>query len=163
MAFELRRDDGLAISDDRDRLDIDRIRAWLAESYWASDRSADAIERSIANSQVYGVYTPAGEQVALTRVTTDLASFAWLGDVVVDQAWRGRRIGRWLVGAVVEHLKDVGVPRFVLATRDAHGVYSALGFTALRVPETWMEIDLRATRPNASDVKLERPPGTIKA
>jgi GNAT superfamily N-acetyltransferase len=163
MAIELERDDGLTISDDRARLDIGRIRAWLAESYWASDRSADAIDRSIANSAVYGVYTPDGEQVALTRVTTDLASFAWLGDVVVDEAWRGRGIGRWLVGAVVEHLQGVGVPRFVLTTRDAHGVYSSLGFDALRVPETWMEIDLRATRPNASDVRLDRPTGTIRA
>jgi GNAT superfamily N-acetyltransferase len=163
MALEVRRDDGLMISDDRDRLDIGRIRAWLAESYWASDRSADAIDRSIANSEVYGVYTPAGEQVALTRATTDLASFAWLGDVVVQETWRGRGIGRWLVGAVVEHLKGVGVPRFVLTTRDAHGVYSSLGFAALRVPETWMEIDLRATRPNASHVKLDRPSGTMTA
>ena len=163
MAFELRRDDGLTISDDRARLDLDRIRAWLAQSYWASDRSADAIERSIANSEVYGVYTPTGEQVALTRVTTDLASFAWLGDVVVDESWRGRGIGRWLVGAVVEYLKEAGVPRFVLTTRDAHGVYSALGFAALRVPETWMEIDLRATRPNAADVNLDRPPRTMEA
>ncbi|MDT4961859.1 MAG: hypothetical protein QOF87_1506 [Pseudonocardiales bacterium] len=161
MAFELRRD-GLTISDDPARLDIGRIRAWLAESYWASDRSAEAIDRSIANSRVYGVYTAASEQVALTRVTTDLASFAWLGDVVVDEAWRGRGIGRWLVGAVVEHLKGVGVPRFVLTTRDAHGVYSELGFDALRVPETWMEIDLRATRPNAADVKLDRPRGTMR-
>ncbi len=159
MALELRRGDGLMISDDRTRLDIGRIRAWLAESYWANDRSADAIDRSIANSEVYGVYTPEGEQVALTRATTDLASFAWLGDVVVDEAWRARGIGRWLVGAVVEHLTSVGVPRFVLTTRDAHGVYSALGFTAMRVPETWMEIDLRATRPNAADVKLDRSMG----
>jgi GNAT superfamily N-acetyltransferase len=163
MAFELRRSDGLTISDNQARLDIDRIRAWLAESYWASDRSVEAIDRSILNSQVYGVYTPTGEQVALTRVTTDLASFAWLGDVVVDEAWRGRGIGRWLVGAVVEHLKEVGVPRFVLTTRDAHGVYSALGFAALRVPETWMEIDLRATRPNPSEVNLGRPSRTIEA
>jgi GNAT superfamily N-acetyltransferase len=163
MSFELRRDDGLTISDDRDRLDIGRIRVWLAESYWANDRSTEAIERSIVNSAVYGVYTPVGEQVALTRATTDLASFAWLGDVVVDEAWRGRGIGRWLVGAVVEHLKGVGVPRFVLTTRNAHGVYAPLGFTALRVPQTWMEIDLRATRPNAVDVRLDGPSGRMRA
>jgi GNAT superfamily N-acetyltransferase len=152
MAFEVRRADGLTISDDRARLDVDRIRRWLADSYWANDRSAEAIDRSIQNSRVYGVYTPAGEQVALTRATTDLASFAWLGDVVVEEAWRGRGLGRWLVGAVVEHLRGFGVPRFVLTTRDAHTVYSALGFGPLRVPQTWMEIDVRVTRPNASDV-----------
>lgn len=135
-----------------------RVLAWLASSYWASDRSADSIERSIRHSRSYGVYTPAGEHIALTRVTTDLASFAWLGDVIVDEAWRGRGIGRWLVGAVVEHLRGIGVPRFVLATRDAHGVYTPLGFGPLRVPQTWMEIDLRATRPDAADVRLPGQP-----
>jgi len=155
MGLELQRADGLTISDDRDRLDVDRICGWLAESYWASDRSAEAIERSVQNSRVYGVYTPSGEQVALTRATTDLASFAWLADVFVDDAWRGRGIGRWLVGTVVDHLRGLGVPRLVLTTRDAHGVYAALGFGPLRVPQTWMEIDVRATRPHASDVTVD--------
>jgi GNAT superfamily N-acetyltransferase len=140
------------ISDDPARIDLPRIRAWLASSYWASDRSADLVERSVQNSRVYGVYAPTGEQVALARATTDLASFAWLGDVYVDMAWRGRGVGQWLVGTVVEHLRGIGVPRFVLTTRDAHAVYAALGFGPLRVPQTWMEIDLRATRPNPSDV-----------
>ena len=147
------RADGLVISDDPARLDIARIRAWLGDSYWAADRSAEAIEVSIANSRSYGVYTADDLQVALTRVTTDLASFAWIADVVVDAAWRGQGIGRWLVGTAVEHLRGLGVPRFVLATRDAHGVYAALGFQPLRVPQTWMEIDLRATRPDALDLR----------
>ena len=155
MGLELQRDDGLMISDDPGRIDLARVRAWLASSYWASDRSAEAIERSVQNSRVYGVYTPSGEQVALTRATTDLASFAWLADVFVDEAWRGRGIGRWLVGTVVEHLRGLGVPRLVLTTRDAHGVYAALGFGPLRVPQTWMEIDVRATRPDASDVTVD--------
>ena len=152
MAYELVRPDGLMLSDDSARLDLGRIGKWLAESYWASDRTPELIERSIQHSRAYGVYTPAGEQVALTRATTDLASFAWLGDVVVDEAYRGRGIGRWLVGTVVEHLRGFGVPRFVLTTRDAHGVYAALGFEPLRVPRTWMEIDTRSTRPDVGDV-----------
>jgi GNAT superfamily N-acetyltransferase len=152
MAYELVRPDGLILSDDRARLDLSRIRRWLAQSYWASDRTPELIERSIQHSRTYGVYTPTGEQVALARATTDLASFAWLGDVVVDEAYRGRGIGRWLVGSVVEHLRGFGVPRFVLTTRDAHGVYGALGFEPLRVPRTWMEIDTRATRPEVADV-----------
>jgi GNAT superfamily N-acetyltransferase len=149
-----RRDDGLVISDDPARIDVDRVVAWLGSSYWAADRSREAIVRSLANSRVFGVYTPAGEQIALARATTDLASFAWIGDVVVDAAWRGRGIGRWLVGTVVEQLRDLGVPRFVLATRDAHGVYAALGFEPLRVPATWMEIDTRPGRPDPGDVRL---------
>jgi GNAT superfamily N-acetyltransferase len=156
--MELTREDGLLLSDDRTRVDLARVRRWLAESYWANDRSPETIERSVANSRVYGVYTPDGLQVALTRATTDLASFAWIGDVVVDADWRGRGIGTWLVGSVVEHLRELGVPRFVLATRDAHGVYANLGFTALRIPGTWMEIDDRPTRPEPGDVRLPPTP-----
>lgn len=143
----IERADGLIISDDPSRLDLDRIQIWLADSYWARSRTREAIERSIANSAAYGVYAPSGLQVALTRATTDYATFAWLGDVVVDEDWRGRGIGRWLVGEVVGHLQEQGVPRFVLATRDAHEVYEAVGFESVRYPSFWMELDMRDDRP----------------
>jgi GNAT superfamily N-acetyltransferase len=152
----LSRGDGLTISTDPARLDLDRISGWLAESYWASDRDRPTIERSLANSVAFGVYTPAGEQVALARAVTDAASFAWIADVVVDAAWRGKGIGTWLMEAVVEHLGGLGVLRFALATRDAHAVYERVGFSALRIPEIWMEIDRRATRPSRDDVSLPR-------
>ncbi len=153
MTHSVSRDDGLIMSDDPARLDIDRICVWLASSYWANERDRVTIERSIANSRPYGVYTPAGEHVALARVTTDLASFAWIGDVVVDEAWRGKGIGTWLMREVVDHLAAIGVPRLVLTTRDAHGVYERIGFGPLRVPATWMEIDTRRNRPNPEDVR----------
>ncbi|HZC70698.1 MAG TPA: GNAT family N-acetyltransferase [Jatrophihabitans sp.] len=146
--------DGLVISTDAARLDIDRICAWLAASYWANERDRATIERSIANSLCFGAYASDGRQVALARVTTDLASFAWIADVVVDDAWRGKGIGTWLMGTVVDYLRQEGVPRLVLTTRDAHGVYERFGFTPLRVPATWMEIDLRRNRPDPSDVNL---------
>ena len=151
----LTRADGLQLSNDPARLDRARIEAWLATTYWAADRPAAVIARSIENSQSYGVYDAEGTQIAFTRATTDLASFAWLGDVIVDEGWRGRGIGRWMVGAVVDHLRSLGVPRFLLATRDAHGVYAPLGFEPLRIPGLWMEIDLRAGRPTVDDVAPE--------
>ena len=150
--FTLTRDDGLVISNDASRLDIDRVCAWLAASYWANERDRATIERSIAHSYPYGVYAPGGEQVALARITTDLASFAWIGDVVVDEAWRGKGIGTWLMRVVIDHLIELGVPRFLLGTRDAHGVYERVGFTPLRIPAVWMELDLRANRPDPEDV-----------
>jgi len=155
MSFELRRDDGVTLSDDAARLDVDRIAGWLAESYWASDRDRATIERSLAGSLPYGVYAPDGGQIALTRATTDLTTFCWLGDVVVDQAWRGRGIGTWMIRGVVSQLRSRGVPRFVLATRDAHGVYERVGFEPLRVPSRWMEIDERTLRPNPGELGAE--------
>lgn len=147
MEFPVTRDDGLTLSDDRALLDIDRIHAWLAASYWANDRDRATVERSIRHSHPYGVYAPGGEQVALARATTDFTTYAWIGDVVVDEAWRGKGIGTWLMRVVVDHLTEMGVPRFTLATRDAHGVYERVGFAALRKPQLWMEIDRRRTRP----------------
>ncbi|MDT4939305.1 MAG: hypothetical protein QOG80_2976 [Pseudonocardiales bacterium] len=156
MTIEVSRDDGLVLSDDPGRLDVDRICAWLATSYWANDRDRATVERSLAHSYSIGGYAASGQQVALARATTDYASFAWIGDVIIDDAWRGKGIGTWLVGALVDELRARGVPRFALGTRDAHGVYERVGFTPLRLPETWMEIDDRSSRPERADVKLAR-------
>jgi len=145
--MELIRDDGLVLSDDPSRIDLDQVKTWLAEAYWAKARTDEQIERSFRNSRPYGVYAPGGTQVALTRVTTDLATFCWIGDVYVDEAWRGKGIGHWLVGAVVRHVEESGCNRFLLATKDAHGVYTDLGFTPLALPSIWMELDKRPPAP----------------
>jgi GNAT superfamily N-acetyltransferase len=146
-------DTDVTVSADPALLDVDRIAGWLAGSYWAHDRDRATVERSLAGSLNWGAYL-CGSQVGLTRAVTDRATFAWLCDVVVDEAWRGHGIGHRMVGAVVEELRAMGVPRIVLTTRDAHRVYADLGFSALRVPATWMEIDTRATRPGPQDVRL---------
>jgi GNAT superfamily N-acetyltransferase len=147
----LTRTDGLTLSNDPARLDIDRVAGWLAQSYWAADRDRSTIERSIAGSQAYGVFS-GPDQIAFARAVTDFATFCWIADVVVEPAYRGRGIGTWLVSSIVEDVAAAGVQRLVLATRDAHGVYRRLGFDELRVPATWMEIDRRVGRPNPEDV-----------
>jgi GNAT superfamily N-acetyltransferase len=152
--FELTRPDGFLISDDRSRLDVDRIVAWLESSYWATGRTRTAVERSLEHSATYGLYDPAGIQVALTRAVTDFATFCWIGDVFVDESVRGRGLGSWLVGTVLDHQRSLGVPRFLLGTRDAHQVYERLGFEALRVPSIYLELDERKTRPSAEDVRI---------
>ncbi|MGV9571094.1 short-chain dehydrogenase/reductase [Streptomyces nigra] len=86
------------------------------------------------------VHSP--DQVAYARVVTDRATFAWLCDVYVDPAVRGKGLGTALVGAVREHLRPYGVRRILLATHDAHGVYAKLGFAALETPEHWMALYL---------------------
>jgi len=151
VTFTLAGPDGVELSDEVSRLDVDQIHAWLKASYWAHDRDRETLDRALANSRPYGVYAPDGSQIAFTRAVTDLAAFCWIADVVVDDAWRGRGLGTWMMGAITDHLRGLGVPRFVLATRDAHGVYEKVGFGPLRVPVTWMEIDTRATRPNPDD------------
>jgi GNAT superfamily N-acetyltransferase len=152
VTLTLTRSDGLYLSDDPELIDLARCTRWLAGSYWASDRSPEQVARSFAGSRVFGVYQPDGRQLALTRAVTDGASFCWISDVFVEESARGRGIGSWLVGTVVRLLQEEGVPRFLLGTRDAHGVYAKLGFAAPLVPEVYMELDTRPTRPTRSNV-----------
>src|SRR5262249_53925783 len=131
-----RRDDGLEISLDHGRLDVDRVFEWLSvESYWAAGRARDVVERSLVGSLCAGVYDTGVEgapQVALARVVTDDATFAWVCDVYVDTAARGRGIGTWLMRELVTELVERrGITRVLLATRDAHEVYARSGFHAL--------------------------------
>ncbi|HEY2042980.1 MAG TPA: GNAT family N-acetyltransferase [Jatrophihabitans sp.] len=152
MAFPQTRPDGFMLSEDQALLDLDRCYEWLAGSYWASDRSRETMERSFQNSLVIGAYSPSGEQIGLARAVTDGVTFAWLADVYVDESARGRGIGTWMTGELVAALKANGLRRFMLGTRDAHGVYAKVGFTAPRVPQVLMELDERPTRPNGEDV-----------
>ncbi|MFF7054490.1 GNAT family N-acetyltransferase [Streptomyces griseorubiginosus] len=133
---------GYEISTDAERLDVDLVHHWLStDAYWATGRSREKQDRAIAGSLNFGVYdTASGEQVAYARVVTDMATFAWLCDVYVDRAARGKGIGVALVGAVREQLRPYGPRRIMLATRDAHGVYEKLGFAPLAQPDIWMAL-----------------------
>lgn len=45
-----------------------------------------------------------------------------------------------MVRALMDHPEVATVRRFMLATRDAHGVYAALGFTPISEPARWMQL-----------------------
>ena len=135
--FEERRG-SLLISTDPSRLDIDSVCDFLARSYWAQDRPREIIAESLDRSLVFGVYD-GKRQVGLARVVTDYATFAWLCDVFVDEAYRGQGIGKWLMATILNYPGLAVIRRFLLATRDAHGLYRQFGFIDLNAPERWME------------------------
>ncbi|MEU6487129.1 GNAT family N-acetyltransferase [Streptomyces sp. NPDC046887] len=120
------------ISTDPARLDRARIHHWLStDAYWALGRSRAHQDRAIDGSLNFGVYEMgSGALIGYARVVTDQATFAWLCDVYVDRAARGRGIGDALVTAVRERLTPFGLKRIMLATADAHGLYARHGFTA---------------------------------
>lgn len=127
--MELRRD-GYLISTDPDRLDRETIWRFLRTTYWSPGVSREIVERAIDHSLVFGLYASGGDQAGFVRVVTDWARFAWLADVFVLEAHRGRGLGSWLVETVVTHPDLRGV-RLVLATADAHGLYARFGFVAV--------------------------------
>jgi GNAT superfamily N-acetyltransferase len=127
------------ISDDRERLDLKVIQKFLStESYWATGRSVETVQRSIDNSLSFGVYR-ADQQIGFARVVTDYATFAWLADVFVLEDSRGRGLAKWLIEAIISHPQLQGFRRWVLATKDAHELYRRYGFRELHRPERWME------------------------
>jgi GNAT superfamily N-acetyltransferase len=115
------------ISTDRAQLSLDTIRAFLSRSYWAADRSKETIEQAVDHSLCYGVYHR-DQQVGFARVVTDYTTFYWLCDVFIDEAHRGRGLGKWLMECILA-TPEVKRQEFgVLATRDAQGLYAQYGF-----------------------------------
>ncbi len=129
-----------AISTDRARLDLAAIHRFLAEgSYWAADIPFETMRRSIEHSLPFGLYH-GDTQVGFARVITDYATFAYVGDVFVEPEYRRRGLSKWLMQTMAAHPDLQGFRRWILATRDAHGLYAQSGFTPLEWPETWMEM-----------------------
>ena len=126
------------VSTDPARLDVDAIHGYLSRSYWATGRPREVTARALEHSLCFGVYD--GErQVGLARVITDYATYAYLCDVFILEEYQGRGLGKWLMACVTEHPDLCNIRRFMLATRDAHGLYRQVGFTELKSPERWME------------------------
>ena len=138
MIHEWQRGD-YTISTDPQRLDVALIHQYLStQTYWATGRPRDVVERSLQHSLCFGLYCGAA-QVGFARVITDYATFAWLADVFVLEAQRGQGLGTWLTETIVAHPDLQGFRRWVLATKDAHEVYRKFGFAELKLPERWME------------------------
>ena len=127
------------ISTDPARLDVDAIHAFLTQSYWSPGIPRATVARAIANSLCFGVFWQ-GQQVGFARMVTDKTTFAYLCDVYVLEAHRGHGVSKQLMKHVMEHPDLQGLRRMMLATRDAHGLYTKYGFTSLSAPDRIMEI-----------------------
>jgi GNAT superfamily N-acetyltransferase len=128
------------VSTDPRRLDLDVIHGFLSQrSYWAEGIPRDVVERSIRNSLAFGVYDE-DRHVGFARVVTDRATFAFVADVFVLEAYRGRGLAKWLMECVMAHPDLQDLRRWLLATRDAHGLYARYGFRPPADPGALMEI-----------------------
>jgi len=137
---------GLRISTDKGELDVPLIHRFLSTgAYWSPGVARETVERAIAGSLCFGGYLDGAGQVAFAWGITDAATFAYLADVCVLPAHRGRGHAVQLMDAVVAHPQLQGLRRFMLATLDAHGLYARYGFVAPARPERLMEIVSAAT------------------
>jgi GNAT superfamily N-acetyltransferase len=140
MAEEWHRGE-FVVSTDPSLLDVPAIHRWLSEeSYWTRGVPLDVVRRGIEHSLNFGLYAEGGaRQAGLARIITDYATFAYVCDVFVLDEFRGRGLGVWLMECVAAHPQLQGLRRWMLGTKDAHGLYEKTGFTALALPDRWME------------------------
>lgn len=136
-AFEKK---GFYISTDKTLLDFEMIYQYLdKDSYWANNIPPEVLKRAINNSLCFGIYLQ-NKQVGFARVITDNATFAYICDVFVLEAYRGQGLSKWLIQTIRAHPDLQGLRRWSLATLDAHGLYRQFGFTPISKADRWMEI-----------------------
>jgi GNAT superfamily N-acetyltransferase len=120
--------DGIELDDDKARIDVDVVHRYLCdESYWAAGRTRDTFVRLLDDAaRVVGVYD-GDATIGFCRVASDGFTFAFLFDVFVLPAYRGRGLGVELVREAVELGPHADLP-WHLGTGDAHELYRRFGF-----------------------------------
>jgi N-acetylglutamate synthase-like GNAT family acetyltransferase len=126
------------VSTDKTKLDIDVIHHYLCnESYWAKNIPKQTVQQSIEGSVCFGLYDE-NKQVGFARVITDHATFGYLADVFIIETYRGKGLAKWMMEVIMNDPNLQGFRRWMLATRDAHGLYAQFGFQPLDKPERIM-------------------------
>jgi GNAT superfamily N-acetyltransferase len=131
--------DAFCISTDNTKLDVDAIHAFLStKAYWCLHIPKETVIKSIDNSLCFGVYD-GDRQIGFGRVISDYATIAYLGDVYIEEAYRGKGLSKWLMEVIMSHPELQGLRRWILLTGDAHDLYRQYGWTDLGDPSKWME------------------------
>ncbi len=125
------------ISTDKRKIDIEYVHAFLSNSYWSPGVPMKTVKKAMQGSLCFGVYDK-DKQIGYARMVTDTATFAYLADVFIDESYRGKGLGKWLVKIILAHPDLQGLRRIILATRDAHLLYAQFGFVPFATPERWM-------------------------
>ncbi|WBL17547.1 GNAT family N-acetyltransferase [Sutcliffiella sp. NC1] len=136
-----------SISTNKEFLDLTLIHNFLSEeAYWSKGIPKQLVKKAIEGSPLcFGVYKGIPgkddyEQVGFARVITDLATFAYLCDVFVIPDYRKLGLSKWLMEIITNHSDLQVVRRFMLATNDAHALYSQYGFEQNVNPELFMQM-----------------------
>ncbi len=131
--------DDFLISTDKSKIDVNYVHWFLTHSYWAGGIPIETVQRSIEGSLCFSVVY-LNHQVGFARVITDEATFAYLADVFIDENFRGKGLSKWLMEVIINYPTLQSLRRFLLATRDAHGLYKQFGFEPLNNVDRWMQI-----------------------
>ncbi len=128
--------DGYTISNDPSKIEVETVHEYLSKhSYWAQNIPYAVVQTSIQNSFCFGVFFE-GRQVGFARLITDKATFAYLADVFILPEHRGKGLSKWLMQAMQALPELKGLRRWLLGTKDAHGLYAQFGWTPFTDEQT---------------------------
>ena len=116
------------LSTDPGKLDIDVIHQFLTHSYWAKGRLREVVEKSAFYSLNVGLYKD-GQQVGFARIITDYAVVAYLADVFILEKFRGIGLSKWMMDNIFRLDALSNIKKWILHTKDAHGLYKKYGFS----------------------------------
>ncbi|HVM88304.1 MAG TPA: GNAT family N-acetyltransferase [Puia sp.] len=123
--------DKFIVSDEKDLLNIEFVHHYLSQkSYWSANIPFEVVKKSIEGSMCFGVYKEE-TQIGFARIITDKATIAYLGDVFIDEEYRGLGLSKWLMEIIIKHDELQSLRRWMLITRDAHELYKKYGFTPI--------------------------------
>ena len=131
--------EGYRIETGFEKMDLETVHGFISGSYWAKNIPLNVMRKAMEHSFCFGVFCPQGKQVGFARMVTDYATFAYLADVFLHQDHRGKGLSKYLMEYIFQQEELQGLRRMILATADAHGLYSQYGFTPIAMPEIYME------------------------
>ena len=114
------------ISTDKNQVDLDALHIMLSRSFWAKDRSREAVEKTIANSLCFSLLN-GSEQIGFARAITDSVTYAVILDMIIREDFRRQGLGKWLMQCIGQH-PDVVPLKQVLWTSYADNFYQKGGF-----------------------------------
>lgn len=132
----------LRISTQQHEFDFQLMHEVLSQTYWANHIPFELMQKAVQNSLSFALFYEQ-QQIGFARVITDQATFAYLADVFILDEMQGQGLGQFLMTNIMQHPDLQGLRRFLLATADAHALYTKFDFKPLQSPESFMEINVK--------------------
>ncbi|MBF0316242.1 MAG: GNAT family N-acetyltransferase [Oligoflexia bacterium] len=107
---------------------------YLEGGWWKEEERAyiNLIDEVIKNSFAFAGAFVDGKLIGMGRVLSDGFSDAYIQDVIVSQKYRGQGVGKLIMQAILEHLKQKGVAWIgLIAQPGSVEFYKSLGFTIM--------------------------------